>query len=263
MEDFLPRIGIFDSGIGGFSILFPCLDEIPAVYYYWGDNARAPYGSRPGREIMAFTREAFCEFARLKVDAAVIACNTATAVCAEALRAEFSFPVLGMEPAVKPAAAHCRRALVLATPRTAASPRFKKLLSRYPQEQFEVFAPPRLAQAVEDHFLRGEALTLSEHLPPIEGFDGAVLGCTHYSLIKREIFHFWGTDLFDGTDGTVRHLKNVLGIGICDHLKPQAPKIDYLTKNLTKMGNSRVFFLGSGHNANKSFFNSNIRFRKT
>lgn len=263
MAESLPRIGIFDSGIGGFSVFIPCLNEIPARYYYYGDNVRAPYGSRAPREITEFVFEAFSEFEKRGVDAAVIACNTATAVCAEALRKRFSFPILGIEPAVKPAAARCRRFMILATPRTAESRRLAKLLKNYPKERYEIIPLRNLAQEVEEHLLFGKPLYLRSQLPSPCGFDGAVLGCTHYSLIKDEIADFLGIELFDGAEGTVRHLKEVLGLAISDHLKPQGSSAVYLTENYIKWENSEIIFLGSGKIANKSFFDLNIRFRKT
>ena len=93
------RVGVFDSGIGGLTVLKACVGKLPdCLFYYYGDNARAPYGSRPRGEIVRFVAEALRRFERIGVDAAVLACNTATAVCAEQMRAAFPFPVVGVEP---------------------------------------------------------------------------------------------------------------------------------------------------------------------
>lgn len=263
MEQNLPRIGIFDSGIGGLSILLPCLELLPpATYFYYGDNARAPYGNRSEGEITGFVREAFKVLEGEGVDVAVIACNTATAVCADQMRREFPFPILGMEPAVKQAAVSCRNVIVLATPRTAESARLKNLIMQFPECHFTVFPAANLAAAIEGHFLHGEPLSLDRHLPQNISFDGAVLGCTHYSLIREEIARFWGIQLFDGTEGTVRHLAGLLNLGIENHLNPQSLDILYLREKWSNFRKNRVIFLGSGRLSNKRFIYSNICFRK-
>lgn len=255
-----PKIGVFDSGIGGFSVLKACLRRMPATYYYYGDNLRAPYGSRPPEEIAAFTEEALRVFEKIGTDAAVLACNTATAVCIDRMREKFSFPVVGVEPAVAPAAREGRRVLVLATPRTAQSARLQRLLARFPQTEFQVFAPERLAAAVEDLFLRGVPLDYGEHLPEGHGCDCAVLGCTHYALVKEQIAHFLGMKVFDGAEGTARRVVEVIKAGTTDHLQP---RVDFAENSLhipSNFSNFEVHFLGSGHHVNEYLFETNIRF---
>ncbi len=256
-----PRIGLFDSGIGGMSVLAACLKLCPsAAYFYYGDNARAPYGSRPAAEITAFTREALAELKHCGIDAAILACNTATAVCVEEMRREFSFPVVGVEPAVASAAKVCRRVLVLATPRTAESGRLRRLIARFPKTSFTVCAVPGLAAAIEAQFSGGAPVDLSAHLPCGEGFDGAVLGCTHYSLIKREIAHYLGAAVFDGAFGTARHALSLVNLGIGDHFKPPNIPNNCLSSKLNKNGCEGVFFLGSGQKHNRDLFDLNICF---
>lgn len=263
LEDIVLKhsVGVFDSGIGGLTVLNECVRLIPDCrYYYYGDNARAPYGSRSKEEIIKFVREGLEEFQKLGVSAAVLACNTATAVCADLMRREFSFPVVGVEPAVKRAAALCRNVLVIATPRTAESERIKLLIDRFPECKFTVYAAPDLAAAVERAVVDGETLTLSDHLP--EGhYDGIVLGCTHYSYFREEIARFYGTPAFDGNFGTAKRLQSILHIsaeddrsGTADHLLTTDLSAIYLTKSLKKGKKSEVFFLGSGKNANKRVF---------
>lgn len=204
------RVGIFDSGVGGLSVLAACRRRLPQVtFYYLGDNKRAPYGSRPKEEIAAFTAEAVERFAKLGAAAAVLACNTATAVCLPALRERFSFPILGVEPAVLPAARAARDVLVLCTPRTAESERLRALVARSPAVRFTVFPCPRLAAAIEGKFLRGETLRLSDHLP--EGkFGAVVLGCTHYALLAEEISAYYSAPVFDGAEGVAKRLAQTL-----------------------------------------------------
>ena len=98
-------IAFFDSGVGGLSVLSACRKSVGGLpIYYYGDNARAPYGNRNIEEIRAYTHEAFFLFERLGVAAVVVACNTVTAVMIEELRAVYPFPIIGIEPAVLPAA---------------------------------------------------------------------------------------------------------------------------------------------------------------
>lgn len=92
-------IGFFDSGLGGLTVLSACLDGLGLPVCYYGDNARAPYGGLPEEKILAYAEEAFDAFSALRVRAAVIACNTVTAVCADRLREKYPFPVVGAEPA--------------------------------------------------------------------------------------------------------------------------------------------------------------------
>ena len=262
------RVGVFDSGIGGLTVLAACARLNPAcTFYYFGDNGRAPYGSRPPEEITSFVREALDRFKILKVDAAVLACNTATAVCADLLRAEYSFPIVGMEPAVKPAAEVCERVLVLATPRTAESARLHALIKCYPNRHFTVHAAEGLAAAIEEKFLRGKELELSEFLPKGR-FDGVVLGCTHYSFLREEISAFYGAPVFDGALGTAKRLRFLLmkegerrgeveklkKIGIINHLQPAENPNNCFSQNRNKMGKIEIIFLGKYKNPNKYLF---------
>lgn len=253
------RVGIFDSGIGGLTVLSECVKRAPqCTYYYYGDNAHAPYGERSVEEITGFVRRAMCFFRDVGVDAAVLACNTATAVCAEEMRREFCFPIIGMEPAVKPAGERCKNVLILATPRTVESERLKRLVSASPQCAFTPFPAHALAGAIEAHFISGKKLTLSDHLPEGE-FDSVVLGCTHYVWFRREISAFYGgIPVFDGNAGTVNRLVSVLelqGIGTDDHRKLQFPN-KCLTKNLK----IKVHFVGSGGKINENIYKSERMF---
>ena len=211
----IPQGGIafFDSGIGGLTVMDACRkffhDEI---FYYYGDNARAPYGNLPNDIIYAYAREAFETFQSLQVKAAVIACNTATAVCIDRLRAEFSFPIIGVEPCVATAATVGGNVYVLTTRATHDSARFKRLCARvsaeYPHAAVHPFACDGLAGDIERHiFARNYDFT--KHLP--QGKPNAVaLGCTHYVFIKEQIERFYGCKAFDGNDGVARRLRSEL-----------------------------------------------------
>ncbi len=254
-------IGIFDSGIGGLSVLSACVKRLPRLrYLYLGDNARAPYGSRPAEEIAAFTEEALARFRACRVSAAVLACNTATAVCLGEMRGKFSFPILGTEPAVLPAAKRGGKILVLCTPRTAASGRLRALLSRCPSAEFTVVPCAGLAAAIENRFLRGEKFDLEGELPRGK-YDGVVLGCTHYALIGEEIAAFYGAPVFDGAEGIARRLAAVLGANDVDGAWAENGDKNKSSPRKSGFGGDvNVCFLGKTAKSNRKVFEQTFRF---
>lgn len=254
------RVGVFDSGIGGLTVLRECVRLMPDCrYYYLGDNDRAPYGNRPPEEILSYVREALDRFLKLGVDAAVLACNTATAVCAETVRREYPFPIVGTEPALRPAARACRRALVLATPATCASARMQALVAQNPACAFTLFPVEGLASAVERAACGEGAPDLKKYLPEGE-FDGIVLGCTHYVFLKEQISKYYLLPTYDGNEGVALRLRSLLlGCG-CEKKGKNGFKLGNLTTNkrLQKMGVKRakkgVFFIGSTKKHNKTIY---------
>lgn len=250
-------IGVFDSGAGGLGVLFECLRLSHGVrYFYLSDEAHAPYGSRTEQEIASYVRKGLRIFEALGVDAAVLACNTATAACVEEMRRAFPFPVVGTEPAVRLAErAGCKHALVLVTPRTAQCARFRALLARE-RDRFTVFSPPRLASAVERFVTEGERFPLSDHLPR-GTFDGVVLGCTHYTLVKDEIAAFYASPVFDGNPGTARRVLSLAGrdgqppAGIFDHRKGGLTTNKRSAQECEPTTKNEVFFLNSPKIYNK------------
>ncbi len=244
------RIGLFDSGIGGFSVLRACMRLLPdAVYEYYGDLAHAPFGERSREEIVSYTENALEVFEERGVSAVILACNTATAAALGEMRARFSFPVLGVEPAVAPAARRHRRVLVLATPLTASSARLARLLARFPENEFSVLGLRDLAARVEDYFAEKAPLDLGclAAAPPC---DCAVLGCTHYALVAEEIAAYLRVPVYDGAEGTARNLLRTLKIGTAAHsvttpiFPPKFP-----------------IFLGSGREILLSRYETNICFQ--
>lgn len=261
------RVGVFDSGIGGLSVLKECVSCLPqAQYFYLGDNLRAPYGSRATAEIVQFVEEAMDVFRAMAVDAVVLACNTATAVCAERLRHECSFPVIGMEPALKPAAAACSNVLVLATERTAESERVRRLAARFPACRFTLHGASDLAGLIERRLLFGEEFCLARELP-MGRFDGVVLGCTHYIFYKSQIASFYSLPVFDGNLGTARRLARLMGeqnaqkLGTENHRQPQE-KVKQMYGNGMVFSENGVYFLGKSAKMNKRVYETNICFKK-
>ncbi len=205
-------IAFFDSGVGGLSVLSACRESLyGSPVYYYGDNARAPYGNRNIEEIRAYTHEAFSLFQRLGVEVAVVACNTVTAVMIDELRATYPFPIIGIEPAILPAARKGGRVLVLATKTTAESARLNRLTAvaqrRYQGVKIQTLPCAHLAEEIE-RACRCGRLPPAFSLPRVEA-DGVVLGCTHYSLIKNRIAAFYGAEVFDGNQAVANRLRQV------------------------------------------------------
>lgn len=211
----IPKGGIafFDSGIGGLTVLNECIKLLPdEIFYYYGDNAHAPYGNLQAEEILRLTRRAFRCFQRRKVKAAVIACNTATAVCVERLRKEFPFPIIGAEPAVALAAPSGGEVLVLTTKATYESVRFQRLCmqvnERFPAAVIHPVPCERLAGEIEKNLSNPNA-DFSPFLPLAKPAS-VVLGCTHYVYVAEQISRFYGCDVFDGNRGIAERLKRVI-----------------------------------------------------
>ena len=213
-------IGVFDSGVGGLSLLRELRRLLPNEdFIYYGDRANAPYGAKTHEEILNISKGIFDELLLRGVKAIVVACNTATAVAIEPLRAAYpDLPIIGIEPAVKPArVSGCKRVLVLATPVTVNESRFAALLRANSGEGCEFIGVPchDLAFMIENDASSAE---IEEYMSSVfspyreDGFDGIVLGCTHYPLAKKEIKRAAGAlvNVFDGSVGTAKHTKNTL-----------------------------------------------------
>mgnify|MGYP002732861009 CR=1 FL=1 len=211
-------IGIFDSGVGGVSVVRAIRRELPhETLLYFGDTANAPYGTKPVDEVLACVEQVMARFIKADVKAVVIACNTATSVAAETLRKEYALPIIGMEPAVKPAheLRHGGRVLVLATPVTLSLPKFRRLMERY-GEGVEPLPCPGLMELVERGCLEGEEIEhdLTRRLAPYDmtQVDAVVLGCTHYVFLRPTLRRMLPTHtaILDGNEGTARQLRHVL-----------------------------------------------------
>ena len=211
----IPTGGIifFDSGIGGLTVLHTCTKYLPdEVFYYYGDNAHAPYGIRSPQDIRRLVRRAFRKWKRLRPRAVVIACNTATAVCIEELRARYPIPILGVEPAVLPAARGGGEVFILPTSATAQSERFLALYQRaqkmFPTAKLCLKPCPQLAGEIEAHL--GDVTYDYKPFLPSGKPTAVVLGCTHYIYIEEEIRAYYGCDVYHGNEGVARQLLRVL-----------------------------------------------------
>jgi len=184
-------IGVFDSGVGGLSILKSIREHLPNEnLLYVADSAYAPYGRLP-KEILHKRCSHIADFfIKQGAKAMVIACNTATAVMADWLRSEFDIPIIAMEPAIKPAALATRagRIGVFATDNTLKSERYQKLLAEYAKDKkvFESSCEGFVELVEEGDLTSLKAFQLVEkYLQPMidEHVDVLVLGCTHYPFL--------------------------------------------------------------------------------
>lgn len=213
-------IGFFDSGVGGVSVLHTARRILPNEHFlYYGDNGHAPYGPKPLEEIRRLSAESVGVLLDRGVKAVVIACNTATSAYAGILRAELKLPVIGMEPALKPAqeARHGGEILVLATQATLTLPKFQRLMKRYGDHVIPVVGRGlvELVEAGKADSPETEA-ALRELLGKYVGrsIDSVVLGCTHYPFLAGAIRRmFPEAELFDGRTGTCMRLKHLLEAG--------------------------------------------------
>lgn len=209
------KIGVFDSGKGGTTILAAIKKLLPEnEYYYIADSKNCPYGEKTDDELMSIVRKNVDELKQWGAEIVVIACNTATTKCIERLRELYpELKFVGTEPAIRLAAkSEARKVLVMATPGTVESERTMHLLeeNQKPGQKIELLACPGLADVVEAN--EGIEQKLDELLNEIsKDFDLVVLGCTHYSLIKDEIQkYFPKAQLIDGNDGVARHVSDLI-----------------------------------------------------
>lgn len=209
-------VGVFDSGVGGISVLRELCKVMPEEnYIYFGDSINAPYGTKPLEEIRRLTI-ANVEFLLMQgAKGIVVACNTATAAAVRVLRNMYpDIPLVGIEPALKPAALQPGHptVLVMATPMTIQLEKYKTLMMRYEQKADIIGLPcPGLMEFVETGNTDGEDLKqfLEELLSPyLREIDSIVLGCTHYPFVRRMIEELAGerVRIFDGGNGTAREM---------------------------------------------------------
>lgn len=247
-------IGVFDSGIGGLSVLQALRRELPDEHFvYLADSGHAPYGER-GDAFVAARTHAIAQHLRQQhqIKALVIACNTATAAAVESLRAQMpDLPLIGVEPAIKPAArsSQTQHVGVMATRGTVQSQRFKKLLHEHGQQvHFQVQACDGLARAIEMGTLLEPGATpdaseiealCAHYISALGSFglktgdmDTLVLGCTHYIFIKDELRALLGPEvqLIDTGAAVARqtrrlleHSGHVRGPALLDGAQQEAP----------------------------------------
>lgn len=214
-------IGVFDSGVGGISVLRELVALMPNEnYIFYGDSGNAPYGTKTLSEVQRLTCADAEYLLGQGVKALVVACNTATSAAIRILRAQYpDIPVIGIEPALKPAvmAKENPRVLVMATPMTLREEKFRLLMERFEKRATILPLPcPGLVEFVERGELESRELErfLTELFAQYreQPVDCVVLGCTHYPFVKPMVQKVLGEHVlvFDGGAGTARETKRQL-----------------------------------------------------
>ena len=217
MDKKYEAIGVLDSGLGGLSVLREAIKIMPNEnFIYYGDSRNAPYGVKSSEQVKKLTFDVVEYLLGRGVKGIMVACNTATSAAVAELRIKYpDIPIVGIEPALKPAANSSKegKILVMATPMTLKEVKFHKLLDRY-RDMREIEPVPcgGLMEYVEQGILEGEELDayLIEKLKPFMDtkISSIVLGCTHYPFVRSAIAKVVGQDIdiIDGSLGTSREL---------------------------------------------------------
>ncbi|NQX71801.1 glutamate racemase [Paenibacillus alba] len=216
------RIAFFDSGIGGISVLHEAMKQLPHEdFLYFADTLHVPYGTKSKEEVLTFVKECVETIHKEEVKALVIACNTATSIAITELRKLYDMPIIGMEPAVKPALEMNRssgkRVLVFATPLTLKESKYRDLVSRIDDTGMVDSLPlPELVEYCEQFQVEGQSIIayfqakLSEY--DLSSYGTVVLGCTHYPFYRRILRTILPghIQIVDGSAGTVNRLIQLL-----------------------------------------------------
>lgn len=215
-------IGVFDSGLGGISVLKELVKSMPnEKFLYYGDSANAPYGTKTKEEITERCIDIIEFFIDKGVKAVVIACNTATSAAVNILREKYnSIPIIGMEPALKVAADGKvdNTIVVMATPLTLKESKFNNLMAKYSDNNTVIKMPcPELVNIVENDLLDNKEVVerqIKDYYKEIDmsKIDSVVLGCTHFVFYRyyMEKILSHNINIIDGNLGTTNHLKEVL-----------------------------------------------------
>ncbi len=238
------RVAFFDSGLGGLSVLhYACRNLRGEQFVFFADEDNVPYGTKKREDILHFVDEAFAFLSEQNIKAVVVACNTATSVAVVAMRQKYSMPIIGMEPAVKPAllAANGKRVLVVATPVTVNGEKLRRLLANLDAERrVDALALPTLvafaeraefSSAVVEAYLRRELLPYK-----LDDYGALVLGCTHFNYFKDSFRRLLPPDvrIIDGNEGTINELERRLtGINKRGDLPPVPPVYFYSGRRVT------------------------------
>ena len=212
------KIGIFDSGIGGLTTLEEIKKLLPNEdYIYYADSKNNPYGEKSDAELLSIVKDIVEYLLNKNVKIIVIACNTATTRCIEALRHDYpNINFVGTEPAIKVACDKgFKNTLVLATPGTISSEKVHKLVKDniHDDQKIHLLACDGLANAIEtknDEKIDSILYNLLNEYKDMN-IDSIVLGCTHYPIIKDKIQSFFpNANLIDGNIGVAKRVKFIL-----------------------------------------------------
>ncbi|WP_339294499.1 glutamate racemase [Paenibacillus sp. FSL W7-1279] len=216
------RIAFFDSGLGGLTVLSEAMKELPQEdFLFYADTLHVPYGTKAKEDVKSYIHHAMETIMKEEVKAIVVACNTATSMAISDLRKAYPIPVIGMEPAVKPAVeinrSSGKRILVLATPLTIKESKYRDLVRRVDSMHIVDSLPlPELVEHCEalnfDRKVMKDYFTKQFESFDMNEYGTIVLGCTHYPFYKSILSDLLPDHIrmIDGSKGTVNRLIQVL-----------------------------------------------------
>lgn len=214
------NIGVFDSGIGGLSVLHQAMQMLPNEnFIFYADVDHVPYGTKTKQQVIDYVDGIIDFMIKCDCKAVVIACNTATAAAAQVVRQKYHIPIIGIEPAIKPAVeqSHGKRVMVIATPLAVKEEKIRNLVARVDDEHLVDLVPfPKLVYFAENDIFSTDEVedyvreTLADY--DMNEYSEFVLGCTHYNYFKDTYKKVLpeSVQVIDGIEGTVRQLKRVL-----------------------------------------------------
>lgn len=228
-------IGVFDSGIGGVTVMKELIKILPNEdYIYYSDTINNPYGDKPNEEIISISDNIVSKLVDMGCKIIVIACNTASAISKDYLRSKYNVPIIAIEPAYKSVPDN-EKTLVMATKATINSDKFKILFNTYDNHNTILLSCSGLADLIEEGNKDKIINYLENKIGKYKGVKNVVLGCTHYPLIKEEITKVLGpVNFYDGSVGVAKHTKEVLE-----------------EKNLLSNNTGKITFIDSSNNKEK------------
>lgn len=238
-------VAVFDSGVGGISVLREFVRVMPSEnVIYYGDSANAPYGEKTPDEVRALTFGTVDKLLFMGCKALVVACNTATSAAVRLLREMYpDLPIVGIEPAIKPAVIYgeetlgkrdgTSKVLVMATPVTLSQDKFSRLTGEYEKRADIVPLPcPHLVEMIEKGDLSSREIDeyLRDILAPHTDSDSVVLGCTHYPFVRRQIERYLpDAAVFDGGGGTAREAARRIRAAGLENGSAKRGKIEFIS----------------------------------
>ncbi len=228
-------IGVFDSGVGGVTVLRELLKLLPKEnYLYYSDTINNPYGDKSNNEIKEISDRVVNFLINQGCKIIVIACNTASAISKDYLRNKYNVPIIAIEPAYK-SVPNNEKTLVMATNATINSDKFQNLFNTYDNHNTILLSCSGLADLIEENNKEKIITYLEDKIGKYKGVKNVVLGCTHYPLIKEEITKVLGNvNFYDGSEGVAKHTKEVLE-----------------KENLLEQKEGKIIFIDSNNNKEK------------
>lgn len=228
-------IGVFDSGIGGVTVMKELVKILPNEdYIYYSDTINNPYGDKTNEEIINISDSIVNKLVEMGCKIIVIACNTASAISKDYLRSKYNVPIIAIEPAYK-AVPNNEKTLVMATKATINSDKFKNLFNTYDNHNTILLSCSGLADLIEEGNKEKIIDYLNNKIGSYTDVKNVVLGCTHYPLIKEEISKVLGdVNFYDGSVGVAKHTKEILE-----------------EKDLLSNNTGKIIFIDSSNNKEK------------